>query len=499
MGIVIRQGIYSSIISYVGVIIGYVNLLVLFPIFLDPEQFGLMRTIQDAAILFAPFAQIGLGPAIIRFFPHFSKDNDTAHSFISFVLFVAVVGYGLFLIGFFCFQSSISNYFEEHAAAVLNYTHLVLWLTFILLMMAILEFYGRSMLKVWFPNFLREVLVRLLLALLVTCYFLKIISFDQFLELTVVAYLTSLLMLVIYLIRDGSLRLRFNFSFWNKSKLKAFFSFSLLMLVGNSSMIIIGKVDTLMVSAMLGLNVVAIYTIGIYIATVIEIPKRSLSQLAMPLLAKAYEKNDVNEIHSLYHRTAINQMIIGLLILIGIVANLHNIFQLIPKGDYYQQGIYVVMIFGIGKWIDMTFGPNGEIIILSNYYWISIFLTALLAILVVVSNQLLIPRYGINGAAIGTMAVIVIYNLIKCFVVYRLLKIFPFNRKTLMVILIGGITAFINYLLPPLTHPILDIIFRSVILTFVFGGLILLTRVSDEARRVVQGALEKVGLKGRKH
>ena len=71
MGVIVRQSIITTIISYIGLVIGYLNLLYLYPLFLSPEQVGLMRTVQDAAILLAQFAQFGLAQSIIRYFPRF--------------------------------------------------------------------------------------------------------------------------------------------------------------------------------------------------------------------------------------------------------------------------------------------------------------------------------------------------------------------------------------------------------------------------------------------
>ena len=86
MGIVIRQSFYSTLISYIGVVIGYVNLLYLYPKFMQPEQVGLLRTIQDAAILFTPFAQFGLAQTIVRYFPRMVNDQKSSGSFISLML-----------------------------------------------------------------------------------------------------------------------------------------------------------------------------------------------------------------------------------------------------------------------------------------------------------------------------------------------------------------------------------------------------------------------------
>jgi O-antigen/teichoic acid export membrane protein len=80
MGQAIRQSIFTSVVSYAGVVIGYVNLLYLYPRFLEPEQIGLLRTIVDAALLLAPFAQGGLAQTILRFLPHFTTYQDKGFS-----------------------------------------------------------------------------------------------------------------------------------------------------------------------------------------------------------------------------------------------------------------------------------------------------------------------------------------------------------------------------------------------------------------------------------
>ena len=74
MGIVIKQSIRSSIIAYLGVAIGYINVLWLYPYFLSIEQVGLFRLIQSSAYLLATFGQIGLGQSLVKFFPE-QKEN----------------------------------------------------------------------------------------------------------------------------------------------------------------------------------------------------------------------------------------------------------------------------------------------------------------------------------------------------------------------------------------------------------------------------------------
>jgi O-antigen/teichoic acid export membrane protein len=232
-------------------------------------------------------------------------------------------------------------------------------------------------------------------------------------------------------------------------------------------------------------------------ATVIEIPKRALSQVAMPLIARAFEKKDMKDIQTIYQKTSINQFIIGALMLIGVWANLDNIFQLVPKTELYEAGKYVVMIVGLGKLMDMIFGPSSEIIVLSKYYGFNIILIILLAASIVFANNLLIPAYGINGAAIGAALALIFFNLIKFIFIWITLKMQPFSRGTLKVVFITIVAIGINLILPKVSNVFIDITYRSLIITIVFGALVLFSKASTDGNLIVNKLLLAVGIRSK--
>ena len=45
-----------------------------------------------------------------------------------------------------------------------------------------------------------------------------------------------------------------------------------------------------------------------------------------------------------------------------------NIFRLMPNGDVFSAGWYVVIIIGAGRLFDMAAGINSEIIVMSKLY-----------------------------------------------------------------------------------------------------------------------------------
>jgi O-antigen/teichoic acid export membrane protein len=492
MGIIIRQSILTSVISYVGVVIGYINLLYLFPKFLEPDEIGLLRTIQDAAMLFTPFAIFGLGQSIIKFFPHFSREPKQSNSFITLILMLGIFTYGIFILIFFLFQHHFISFFDKNASHIIQYTPLILWLTFVLLFMTLFEQLSRSLLLIALPGFLREIGMRLLQGILVVFYFLKLVTFDQFLLFSVLIYVVTLLTLILYLVNRGHLKFRFEYKTIQKSKLREIFIFSTLSFVGTSAMILIGKMDSVMVTGMVGLASNAIYTTAFYMATVIEIPKRAITTTASTLIAKAFEKNDIREIKMLYQKTAIVQLIIGALLLIGIWANLENMFSLMPKGDIYKTGAQVVLLVGLGKLIDMGFGPSSEIIGLSRHYWFNLVCITTLAAIVVITNYFFIPRYGITGAAYGSMIALTIYNTVKFIFIYHKLNIQPFTVATFKVIFITAAVVLLNFWLPTSKNVFVDIFYRSATITIVFGSLIVASKSSLEINKIILTTLRKI-------
>lgn len=494
MGIVIRQSIFSTIISYAGVAIGYVNLLYLYPKYLSPDQVGLFRTIQDAAILFSPFAQLGLTQSIYRFYPQFAKDNATSQAFATLMLTLALGGFLVFFGVFKLFETELLFYFAENAPQLGNYATVVVWLTLILVLIAAFEAYSRSLLKTIIPNLIREVVIRLLLGVLVLLYFAGWLNFHQFIVGSVVIYASCLMILFLYLWTQANLKINLRFGILDQTKLTPLIRYSLLSFAGMAGMILIGKMDSMMVTAMVGLTANAVYTTAFYIATVIEIPKRALSQVAMPLISRAFEKNDLLDIQQIYKKTAINQLIIGSLLLIGIYANLDSIFMMMPKREIYEAGKWVVIIVGAGKLIDMAFGPSSEIIVLSKYYWFNILLILLLAGSLIGANNVLIPRYGIAGAAYGTAFALFLFNAVKFIYLKVKLDMQPLTLATVKVLIICALTLGLNFILPKVPIVLVDIAYRSVLITLVFGGLVYLSNASPDANEIFRKALKVLKL-----
>ena len=90
-----------------------------------------------------------------------------------------------------------------------------------------------------------------------------------------------------------------------------------------------------------------------------------------------------------------------------------------------------------------------------------------------------IPLWGITGAAISIAIATLANNLMRYIFLYRKFNMQPFTLKYLLVPVAFGVAYVLCSLLNQL-QLIPDIFIRSIVFTTVFGGLILLFRVSND-------------------
>ncbi len=489
MGIVIRKSLITSIFSYLGVVIGYLNILYFFPKYLSTSQIGLYRLILDSAILLAPFAQSGIMQGVVKFFPVYQHKHNQK-DFSTFSLLFTFISLSIFTLAFLLLKDWVIGFlFADNSAEIEGYYNLLLFLIMAVSLIALFEGFERARLNIVLVNFLRDVYIRLLTAASVFIYFYGLIDFRGLISSLLIIYGSAALILLLKLVANRQLSIRGKISAFKTGELRSIVKYNLFMVISAGSSLVVGKIDSLMVSALLGLNENGIYTTLFYVAVVIEVPKRAIGQIAVSLFSKAFAQKKLDEVRSLYAKTSLNQLILGLLIYIGIVTNLHNLFFFIPNGEDFAIGQWVIIIIGASRVIDMASGANGELIVMSRYFSFNVIAIASLAFLTVLSNYLLIPVMGINGAALASLISMICFNLVKMVFIYRKFDIQPFSKETLLVIGIGLFSFAIGWFLPRLSNPYVDLIYRSASVLLVYSALVLASAVSEDINQFLKQSL----------
>src|SRR5690606_6113955 len=73
MGIVLKQSLNNTLITYCGFVIGAMNLLFLYTRFLTDEYFGLVNVILSASAVLMPLLAFGVPNALVKYYAGFGK------------------------------------------------------------------------------------------------------------------------------------------------------------------------------------------------------------------------------------------------------------------------------------------------------------------------------------------------------------------------------------------------------------------------------------------
>ncbi|MDJ1504700.1 oligosaccharide flippase family protein [Xanthocytophaga agilis] len=503
MGVIIRQSVKNSIVSYAGAAIGMFNVLWLTPKYLTKEEIGLTRFMLDMALLLAQFAQLGTSHLAVRFFTYFQDETQKYKGFLGFLLLLPFIGLSILIPLYIFFQPVFSDIYTKESPELLQYYFYFLPLIIFLVYIGVLEAYTRVHLRIVVPALIREVFLKLANVLLILLYGLCIIDFHWLVILFIASYGIAVILLTIYVKKLGRLYLVWDFGFIRTPLFKQMIIYSFFVLLGGAGTLLASKIDTLMVAAYKGgLNLTGVYALAFNIAMVIEIPRRAITQISTPLVADAWRRNDLLQIASLYKKSSINQLIAGAFLFLGVWCNIDSIFDLIPNGDTFRIGKWVVFVIAMSRVTDMANGINSEIVVNSKYYRFDLFTMVLLAFLTIFLNSILIPRYQIVGAAMGTFISVASYNIIRTVFLWITFRMQPFTVKTAITIGISLLTFWIVSFLPRYSNSfgaiVLTIAVRSIIITILYLSLIYITGVSEELNSLAQQLTKRIGWSGNK-
>lgn len=489
MGIIVKQSLSNLIISYAGIALGFILTILLYPHILSPDEYGLTRVLFSASFISTQFAHLGFQNLVIRYFPVFKRASPQNHGFLFWVLTIPVIGFLIFAGIYIAADSTIIAYYAEQSPLFVDYYLWVLPLTLFILYFEILNNYLRSLRDSVTGSFAMEIIQRLITISLLGVYFFGWISFHLFIMLFVLSYMINPLIVAIKIARKGEWKLRPNMKLMRRPLMKGMANYGLFSMLGGLTTVIVWNVDILMLGSLAGLDQTAIYAIAFYMASVIAIPQRSINKIVSPLLADFIKNKEWDEVGSIYTKSSLNQLIPGIFIFGLIWINLDVVYQMMP--DLYAAGRWVVFIVGIGKIIEMITGANGLILINSKHYRVSFYTNLILIAVTIGANYIMIPLYGIEGAALASVLAILVYNGTKYIWVLVKMGLQPFSKKTVVVTVLGTAALSITQLFTFFDFYLMEAVVNSLIFVTLFGGPVIYFSISEDLNIMLKNLVDK--------
>lgn len=494
MGIVKKDALRTSIVAYLGLMLGYLNKGFLFIIFLSTEEIGLINLIASVATLFAQFSSLGTFNSIWRFYPILQSKEKKNHGFLGFNMLIALSGASIITLLAYLFSSEIQAYYNYKSPLFSAYFIWVIPTGIAVLFFMLLDNYSRALQKSVFATVANDVILRLLTTVLILIYAFELLSFNSFVVAVCLLQWVPTILLALYIRYLGE---------WNvspkyiaiSSKMKRiilnYSGFNYLNSMGTSVII---TIDALMVAGMIGMSETGVYTTITFVSRALTIPYAAIMRVSAPLVPKLWKERNTEGMKELYQKVSSVSLIIGLTLFMLVWVNREDLFQLLPKE--FEAGIYVFLFIMIGRIVDMFCGLNGTILITSKKYKYDVIFTAALMILVVVLNLQMIPLWGMVGAAISTATAYILFNVARIVFVWAQFKIHPFTTRQFIALLvfIGSIAA-IEYIPISIGNPIMGVLTRSLLTIALFPGVIYFFNIEPETVGYVNSVLKKLKMK----
>jgi O-antigen/teichoic acid export membrane protein len=484
MGIVLKQSLSNTLITYLGFGIAAINTLFLYTQFLTDEYYGLVTVILSTSAILMPLLAFGVPNTLVKFYSTFS-DRQNSDGFLSLMLLLPLLMIlPLAAISFLSYDT-ISSFLSQKNPIVREYV----WYIFLIgLAMAYFEIFyawAKVQMKSVFGNFMKEVFNRIVVMVLLVLVHFEFISVTVFLKALVALYLLRTILMKVYAYRLRMPKLNFSLP----SNTKSIINYSALIILGGSAAIIILEIDKFMINQFIQIENVAYYGVAVYIATTIIVPSRSMHQITYPITAELLTKNNIPALKTLYQKSSLTLFIVSGLLFLLIILNLSDLYQLLP--EEYRNGFVIVFFVGLAKVYDSVLGNNNSILYNSEYYRSLLIMGVFLAVSIIVFNLWLIPNYGIEGAAFGTFLAICLYNTIKLLYVKSKFNIQPFTWETLKVLALLLLIGLIFYFVQFPFHPIVNIVLKSILITAIYTAVLYWFKLSEDVFNLISKVLGK--------
>ncbi len=490
MGIVKKQAYKNTIISYVGMVVGYVNVL-LYAKYLLVGQYGLFSLLQILAVLYSLIAGLGIPSIITRYFPFFKTEDRKHNGFFFWVARLALVSFIIVTVIYLFSKPLFAEVYKNKDSAIfMQYFYLLIPLAAFVVAFNIFEATGKVIYNTLYSGFLNQVLLKLLTTADILLYGLHIISFRQFILIYVAASGLIVLLLLISLIATRQFRPAFKTPKLPDIKNKQVVYYGLFALISSSVYILWQKADVAMLSGMKDLKITGAYNFYSQVAIVISIPAQALSRTTYQIIADSWKSKNLRAIGEVYSKTSIVQMVFGCLLFIGVLVNKYNLFNIINNKAYTKHFEFFIAI-GLGFLVDITGGLNTFIMSSSHKYRLSTFMVIVSSILCFGLTYVMIGWWGGIGAAIAYLIVITLFNFVTWLYIKLQFKLQPFSYKHLVVILVAAVSFLTGKYLWTIQNTYIDLIVRSMVTGGIYMALTYFLHISDDINEKIDSTIKR--------
>ncbi|HLD11239.1 MAG TPA: flippase [Candidatus Nanoarchaeia archaeon] len=461
-------------------------------------DYGLLTLGVSLTVFISVFITIGLDHGVLRYVSYFKEKND--YSKVKMVIYTSMkitfilaflVSVLLFIFSDFICAQFFPNLNQEKLSAIIRIVSITIpFVTISRMFYASFRAFQIPKYEVYTKN-IAEPFSKVILAFIFVSIGFGILAIS-------LAYTISIVisMLIGYLLLQTILR-KYKVSIDKKGIFKDILRYSFPLVFVSLFFTLTLSLDTFMIGHYKTETDVGIYNAASPTAQLMFTAPSSILALFLPILMALYIGNKREEFIDLY-KTVTKWIFIINLVLVTLFIIYSKEVLSIFFGAEYASGYLALIILLVGFFISLIFHPAQNVLLIFKKSKL-IFYNSIIALLINgVLNFLLIPKYGIIGAAISTSFVLVLWGLLNFIQSYICLKATPFKGSYLKVLFITLIISvlFFNIKKYVMISNIYLLVIFSILFLFSVFILLLITSSFDKNDIYILSLIKKKLKKG---
>jgi len=449
-----RQVFWFSLINYLGISIGVVSTLFIYPE--NPDFLGLIRTIESYSQVIFPLILLGASQGLVHFYPTLSLENK--NNLFLYSLYSVVVNSGVVAMMVWLVSSLVDFVFMQHV-----------WVALVLgISIAFNEVFKRQSLNlqlIAYPSLFEKIIPRTVLPLIFILLGVNLIEKKQGIWFFVISYFLVFFLTGFYTLKKYKPKWNLNFiDIFKFLPKKEYFKYSRYAFAGSLGSLLAFRIDTIMLGFLgYSMREIGVYNLGVSVASMLIIPATGVFAIHSSTISELVKSLKTKELHKKYKENAKLLFAFGFVLYSCIFLGINDLFTLLPAKENLLSSVPVFLILGIGVLINMGTGFNSEIISFSKYYRFNVIAILVMILLTVGLNLffLLVLNMEIIGVAYATLISISTFNLLKTFYIWKKFRISPFDKKYVQLFLVIASTGVLLHFSPNHNSPFWNLVLKS--------------------------------------
>jgi O-antigen/teichoic acid export membrane protein len=246
--------------------------------------------------------------------------------------------------------------------------------------------------------------------------------------------------------------------------------------------------DTLLLGRLRTAAEVGVYTIAQRLLSPAQTISTSTGQMFAPRIAVQHARGDRATLGSMLRRVTYWNLALSLPVFAALLLLPGPLLGLF--GSAYEKGAAALAILAAGQLFNAATGPLGQMINMSGRPYITMLNNAAVAALNIGGCLVLIPRYGVTGAACSTTAAVTLVNVIKLVQVRVIFGLSPFSSRSVAAVgaalLAAGVTTPL-VLLAPWSNDLAEVAVAGAVLVVAYAACFWSLAANAEERALLRG------------